>query len=227
MPDEWYQISYRFVDENGDEVSMTIADVFTPGIIESHYDEESNCATAEPSATSLVGNTPLKTAMAIVPVAHTKATVLKGKEVNIPLQVMSNKKFLSPAPQTKGVEPGHALLIIENLDIKGDPEVTYNIYISSTRDAKRSAYIATLNYFGLLEPVHKEHRDSSNSTKIGTLTYDVQEELMELGVTSTADVAVRFVPSNFMTEKVKKRTTKGSVTVGNIRLEQVGGGEVK
>ena len=222
MPDSWYQTSYQFVDENGKAVSMTIADVFTPGVIDTHYDKETNCVVAEPRTKPPV----LKagpTLMKITPVSHTKGAELKGEAVTLPLQATPGKDLLTAGPRMMGMKAGNAVLIIENVDIKGDPEVTYNIYISSKSDPKRSVYIATLNYFGVLEPAHKGHKqDTGSAAKIGTLTYDVQEELAELGVSSTADVTVRFVPSNFLTEAVKKRTTKGSVTVGNIRLEPAG-----
>lgn len=228
MPDDWYQTSYSFVDENGKAVSLTIADVFTPGVIDAHYDNDSNCVVAEPRTKSLAFKAMSPTLINITPVSHRKGAVLKGKALTIPLQVSTDKNLLLETPKTKGAKPGNALLIIENVDIHGDPEVTYNIYISSKRDPKRSVYIATLNYFGLIEPTHQGHQQNSGpQAKIGTLTYDVQEELMELGVASTADVAIRFVPSNFISEVVKKRTTTGSVTVGNIRLEQAGGAEVK
>ena len=228
MPDSWYQTSFKFVDENGKAVSMTIAEVFTPGVIDTRYATETNCVVAEPRAKLPMLKAAPPTLMKITPMSHTKGAVLKGAAITLPLQVTSDKNLLSTTPKAMGAKAGNAILIIENVDIQGDPEVTYNIYLSSQRDPNRSVYIATLNYFGVLEPTHERHQHSTGSgAKIGTLTYDVQEELAELGVTSTADVAVRFVPSNFITEAVKKRTTKGSVTVGNIRLERAGGAEVK
>jgi len=224
MPDSWYQTRYQFVDENGKPAFMTIADVFTPGIIDAQYDKVSNCVVAEPRAKlPMLKSVPLSL-MKITPMSHSKGAVLKGDTMTLPLQATTDKKLLSAAPRALGAKPGNAILIIENVDIEGDPEVTYNIYLSSKRDPKRTVYIATINYFGLLEPMGEGHRHgAAQGPKIGTLSYDVHEELMELGVASIADVAVKFVPSNFVTEAVKKRTTKGSVKIGVIRLEQSAG----
>jgi len=221
MPDDWYQTSYTFADENGNKATMTIADVFTPGIIDVRYDKETDCTVAPPAAkVQALQKTPLR----VVPVSHLQGAVLTGKALTLPLQATTNKNLLSAAPKAVGTPAGNTLLIIENVDIQGNPEVTYNIYLSNKRHPKRSAYIATLNYFGVLEPAPKgHHHGASHGAKIGTLTYDVQEELQSLGITSTTDVAIRFVPSNFVTETVKARQTKGSVKVGNIRLEAATG----
>ncbi|SJM91921.1 conserved exported hypothetical protein [Crenothrix polyspora] len=227
MPDSWYQTSYKFVDENGNVVSMKIADVFTPGVIDTHYDKETNCVTSLPSPQlpAVKAIAPMK----LIPMSNTKATVLKGNAVTIPLQASSDTHPFSISPGVMGVKKGNAQLIIENVDVQGDPEVTYNIYISSKRDPKRTVYIATLNYFGILEPTHSEHSQPNANApgNVGTLTYDVQEELSELGLTSTADVEVRFVPSNFVTEAVKAHTTEGSVTVGKVHLIKSNDGVVK
>jgi len=222
MPDSWYDISYQFVDENGQTVSMSIADVFTPGIINVHYANESSCTLEKPvlKKSKLLGAVVPKAMTSLSPVSHTKGVVLKGNALTVPLQATTKSQLLSASPKAMGSRQGNMMLIIENVDIQGDPEVTYKIYISSKRNPNKSVYIATLNYFGVIGPIHKSHSPKSDSSnKIGTLIYDIQEELMELGVQSTSDIAVRFVPSNFIEEISKKQTTKGSVTVGNIRIE--------
>ncbi|GAB2181118.1 hypothetical protein DLREEDagrD3_13410 [Denitratisoma sp. agr-D3] len=223
MPDDWYQTSYTFADENGNKATMTIADVFTPGVIDVHYAKETNCDVAPPSTAALKSLAAAPAVLRSVPVSHPQGTTLTGKAVTLPLQATTDKALLSRAAPAAGTTPGHTLLIIEDVDIQGNPEVTYNIYLSNKRQPKRSAYIATLNYFGVLEPMPQGHHHGGHGPKIGTLTYDVQEELQRLGITSTADVAVRFVPSSFVAETSRARKTRGSVKVGTIRLQAADG----
>jgi hypothetical protein len=222
MPDSWYQTTFSFVDENGVAVTNTIADVFTPGVIDTHYDVETNCVVAQPVAKKAALQAAVAaTPMTLVPVANTSGSVLKGKTQAIALQASTNTQLLARGPTAAGVKPGHALLTIENIDIQGDPEVTYNIYLANKNDPSKAVYLATLNYFGLLEQEvvgHQHH--ATTGPKIGTLSYDVQDELIQLGVRSTADVEVRFVPTSLMVRTVvKERVTSGSVTVGAIHME--------
>ncbi len=230
MPDSWYATSYTFVDENGNLVTRTIGDIFTPGVIDTHYDKETDCPTAMPVVkhASLTREETSAKAVTLAPMSNPDGAVLKGKTHTVALVETSNMPSLSAGSsgsQVPSVKPGHALLTIENIDVHGDPDVTYDIYLVNKFDAARTAYIATLSYFGIFEPSHEAHQHPAHKKeKIGTLTYDVQDELMRLGVKSTADVLVRFVPSNNMMESIKKeRTSTGSVTVGQIRLEKVNG----
>jgi tyrosinase len=226
MPDSWYQTSFDFVDEDGNVVTRTIADVFTPGVMDTHYDNENNCAPAATLSkvaaltTDSTGIAPMK----LTPASNTKGVMLKGKTVSVPLQASTDAAFSAVATQKAGVKAGNALLVIENIGIRGDPEVTYEIYISDKNKPKRRAYIATLNYFGLFEPERQGHQHHASSQEaIGTLTYDVQAELMQLGLASTADVAVTFVPSNPLLGPSKERGSKGGIVVGNIHLGRSGG----
>ncbi len=227
MPESWFQTSYQFIDENGKAVSMKIADVFTLGMVDTHYDKETDCVTALPRTQLAELKTIAKVPMKLMPMSNTQGTVLKGNAVTIPLQASPEANVASILPNAAGVEAGNALLVIEDVAVKGDPEVTYNLYISSKRDPKRTAYIATLNYFGVLEQAHPGGHQPNTTGNIGTLTYDVHEELLGLGLTSTADVDVRFVPSNFVTEAIKAHTTQGSVTVGKVYLMKADGDVAK
>lgn len=55
MPDSWYNTRYTFADENGNKVTMTIADVFTPGKIPVHYTNENACKVQAPVMSSQAG----------------------------------------------------------------------------------------------------------------------------------------------------------------------------
>ncbi|POZ50424.1 tyrosinase family protein [Methylovulum psychrotolerans] len=215
MPDSWYDTKYQFVDENGQPVTVTIADVFTPGKIDTHYSQENNCQTSMPKATPPL-TAAAKSAASFkltAPLASTEATVLTGKVVKRGLKALGNINLLAANAKTAGVKAGHALLVIENVNAKTLPGVTYEIYLSNKKSPDRKVYIATFNYFGLFDSAHP-HGDAA--ANIGTLKYDVQSELEALGLTSAADLEVQFVPSEAAT--APEQGAAGEVTVGNILL---------
>jgi hypothetical protein len=198
MPDSWYEKSYAFVDENGNKVTRTVADVFN-GTITVNYDNLRNCD-AKPvvSAQALVSQprvltSPLKIG---TPMGTQKAVTLGNSSVDVPLQAVSAPKAENLEASQAPREAGQSYLILENVALTGSPALTYKILLSSKAAPKKSSYISTFSYFGLGPVGHHEHDGSPDS--LGTLTYKVTSNLAELGITSADDVLVRFVPTNLM-----------------------------
>ena len=230
MTEAWFKTSYVFADENGKKVTMAIEDLFKPGVIESRYDVETDCVVEMPKAKSasqaLVSASAPSDAPAVMAVnpmsTNGKVTTLKGKSMSLSLTPHAGAQLRSAgsAEASAAAKASNVLLILENVDIVGEPGVHYKIYLSHKASPKKTSYVATMSYFGKLGDMgHKhEHMDGSKG-KIGTLNYDVTDQLQELGIKDPADIVIKFVPSNLSTKAVVEKTTTGAVTVGNVRLE--------
>lgn len=211
MPDTWYEQSFKFVDENGQPVTVKVADVFSPTYTP-HYDNLTNCDAKPPTTQPVQAKAMLAGAFtAQQPVAAGKPTLLGNSVVDVSLQ---------PTPAAANLEAvgvaapraGDTYLVLENVRLQGSPSLTYNVLLSSKSNPKKSSYIATLSYFeaGL-------HGDGG---ALGTLTYQVTANLAELGITAANDINVRFEPTNLMTGQKWKKMREGSgVVVSNIRLQ--------
>ncbi|HEX5055105.1 MAG TPA: tyrosinase family protein [Gammaproteobacteria bacterium] len=223
MPDSWYNTRYTFADENGDKATMTIADVFTPGVITTHYDVENNCDTTMAAATEKArprlkaAPAPLK---AHAPLSSGKPVALRGKsETVVPLAPQTGIELLAmPAPES--AQPGQTFLLLENVQIVGSPALTYKIYLANKDKPEQSVYIATFNLFG----AGHEHGDHHGGGTLDDLMWDVTEEIRQLGVKSAEALAVRFVASDQAFGKLEAAgSDQDGVTIGNIRLETMAG----
>jgi hypothetical protein len=210
MPDSWYSQTYDFADENGNKATLSVQDLFTPGTIDYSYDKVTNCV---PSVLLAQAATPMTS---VSPVSS-KGVSLKGQAQSVEL---------SPTPVLEGnqlqemrTEPGKVLLIIQDIEIKGSPGVTYDIFVHKKGAPDKAVYVATLNYFGVLGPHHAGH---AAPKRIKTLYYDVGNELAQLGIGDASQVAVRFVPSSGLSATAAVGAKAGSVEVGSIRLQSSG-----
>jgi tyrosinase len=221
MPDSWYNTSYTFADENGNKVSMTIADVFTPGVITTHYDVENNCDTSMPAVAEKVlpklkKATPLK---AHPPLNSGKAISLRGKaSTTVLLTPAEAKQSAMPIPESAG--PGQTFLLLEDVQIIGTPVLTYKIYLGNKDQPEQTIFIATFDLFGAGH--HGDHHDDAADDQM----YDVTEEIRRLGVKSAEALTVQFVASDLINGEFEAAgSDEHGVTVGNIRLETVAGSE--
>ena len=219
MPDEWYEKSFTFADENGDKVVRKVADLFN-GAITVNYDNLTNCDTKPPTAPVLAGTLPVQLKTGAVMRTH-KAVMLNNSNVDVPLQAAPALKAGPEAlvlPNDTAAEPGENYLVLENVELVGSPALTYKVLLSSKKNPKRTSYVATLSYFGLGPTGHAEHTGSANS--LGTLTYKVTANLAKLGISSPDDVVVRFEPTNLMVgAKLKPQKAGNGVTVSDVRVQ--------
>lgn len=222
MPDSWYDTPYSFADENGAQVKVTIADAFNPAFI-STYAQETNCdISAASTSSNLKASLERSTLKAHKPVGTGKAISLRGAEVVVPLQIQSQEKLMNAAPVPDAIASnGGSLLILENVQLEGSPALTYKVYIGSKKTPAKSAYIATFNYFGVGDHGgdHAGHSNHSAGNSLGTLIYNVTDDLQNLGINSAEDITIKFVPTNLTTSTPKAKDSSSGVTVGNIRLE--------
>lgn len=220
MPDSWYDTRYTFANEHGKKVTMTIADVFIPGVITTQYDNTANCdEQLTPTTKNLLTTVSNKTAL--LPhkaLGKTRKTKLRGKNVTASLKALSKRKHLrlDAIPDTTS-EPGRSYLLLDDVEYIDTPAVSYKIFLSSKSNPKKKSYIATFNLFGVGEHSgpHGDHSQTQD------LIYDVTDEIIELNITTAADLTVQFEPTNFTLTPVKEDKSNDGINIGAIRIETV------
>lgn len=220
MPDSWYQTSYSFADENGNQATMTIADVFTPGKIPVRYSKETACDIQEAAPQQQVAQAQAGLKMAKFkthgPVSSNKTVDLRGLTTKValdpqqPAQLKASDKVELLAQAT-----GDTYLILQDVKMVGAPATTYKIYLSTEQQPEQKLYVATINYFGVADHAHAGHAMGD----MGNLVYKVTDLAQQLGHAAAADLMVHFVPTNLTTTEVKETARQSGVTVGQIRLE--------
>ncbi|MCH2001091.1 tyrosinase family protein [Acinetobacter seifertii] len=215
MPDSWYNTRYTFADENGNKVTMTIADVFTPGKIPVRYTNENACKVQAPVMSSQAGKVNLFK-KAHKPVSSNKTIKLMGVSQKVALapQTTTFLKSASQLSQTT-LSSGQTYLILDNVQMVGNPNLTYKIYLSPKNKPDQKIYVATINYFGVLDHSHGGH--ASNGA-MGQLVYQVSDQVNQLGVPAE-DLEVQFVATDLTLNPVKQKVSSQGLSISQVRLE--------
>ena len=217
MPDAWYDQQFTFADENGQPVTVKVADVFSAAFTP-QYDNLSDCH-ARPDAPAPPVPAGLK-AMAVTPL-QPHPPLLAGKKLELGNSAVDVPLQAAPAPPPEAVlkaaqAGGKTYLVLEDVRLQGTPFLTYKVYLYSKANPKQSSYVSTFSFFGA-GAAHAGHGDGD---ALGTLVYQVSGNLHALGIKDASDVAVRFVPTDLMVgQKLKKQKPGSGVSVANIRLE--------
>lgn len=218
MPDSWYDTRYTFADENGNKVTMTIADVFIPGKIPVRYANENNCKVQTPLMSGQAGTKKVNLFKTThKPMSSNKTVKLMGVSQHVTLNpqtttFLKSAKQLSEVPQSSG----QTYLILDDVQMIGHPNLTYKIYLSSEKKPEQKIYVATINYFGVLDHDHGGH--SSNNGAMGQLVYQVSDQVKQLG-TAAEDLEVQFVATDLTTDPVKEKVGSQGLNIAQIRLE--------
>lgn len=222
MPDAWYDTTYIFADENGNKVTRTIADVFTPGMVDVRYDNEVNCtidAPAPKTSHSILQDMVVesKSLPAHPPMTVQKSVSLTGKTTSVALEPSLAAANVLAVPENIA-QVGHTVLTLKDISVVGTPSLTYKIFLSNKNNPKAQEYIATFNLFSV--GAHGgEHQGHGNT--LSDVVYTVTDNIRDLGIESADDVVVHFEPSNLMTTAPKAEVEGSGITVGTILLQTV------
>ncbi|HJS15714.1 MULTISPECIES: tyrosinase family protein [Rheinheimera] len=216
MPENWFSTSYSFADENGNKVSMTIADVFTPGKIPVRYDKDMNCAVQPGQKQEQQLLSQAATAFkAHAPVNSNKVVTLQGLTTQVALDPQQPAQLKAAENiSALAVPSANTYLILQGVKMQGMPAVTYKVYLSSEKQPKQKLYVATISYFGIGDHAHEGH----DTGDMGTLVYTVTKQARQLG-TAAADLMVHFVPTDHSATPVQETLSDSGLTVEQIRLE--------
>ena len=229
MPESWYQISYDFADENGNRISKTIADSFSPEVLAVHYSEEVNCRIDGTPMDEM----PTQTTLAAVHerLAQTDMVMMSGK---MDLAMRMSEVDLAPEGEllrqgqmatqelldsTGSVPPG-VYLVLENIAVKEAPAYTYNVYIYSKKAPEKRALVARFSFFGFGD--HEDHGGDGPSG-MGTRRYYLNDDIQEIGITSVEDIGVQFVPNSAVTGEPIDQDGESLISVDSVRLMTVQG----
>jgi len=214
MPDSWYDTRYTFADENGNKVTMTIADVFTPGKIPVRYTNENACKVQAPVMSSQGAEKANLFKMNHKPVSSNKTIKLMGvtQKVALAPQTASFLENSSQLTQTT-LSSGQTYLILDNVQMIGNPNLTYKIYLSPKNKSDQKIYVATINYFGVLDHDHGGHPGH-----IGQLVYQVSDQVKQLGMPAE-DLEVQFVATDLTLDQVKEKVSSQGLSISQVRLE--------
>lgn len=214
MPDSWYNIRYTFADENGNQVDVTIADVFDENKFPRRYAADLRCEEPvlkqESHLVATAGESPLKSHALLT---HQDKIVLRGKPAAVNLQPAANNVRASVLSQALQ-ETAATYLILENVTIDGAPAITYDIYIANKEQGDKRIYVATFNLFGAGDSDH--HHDHSEGMQ---LIFNVTEDVAKLGLTGPDSVSVTFEPTTLSSRPVPQANSNSGISVGSIRLE--------
>jgi Common central domain of tyrosinase/Polyphenol oxidase middle domain len=218
MDDSWFAQTFTFADENGNKATMAVQDLFQPAFMDYTYDKLSNCVPgAGPLLLAVERKKPTTAMKSAAPLS------LKGIAVSVDLAPSPALVGATLQDSIKNTEPGRVVLILQDIQINGSPGVTYEIRIHKKGAPQNSAYVATLNYFGVLGATHS-HKPGAAPRKPGyikTLFYDVTAEVDKLGLSGDAakDLSVRFIPTDGTVNAATTSDKAGTVTVGSVRVQ--------
>lgn len=230
MPEAWYEISFDFADENGNRVTKTIADAFSPEVRTVRYAEDVDCRIDSTPTDQL----PTQTVLAAVPeqLAKTEMVMMSGKmelttrmsrvEMMPEVQMLQEgQEATSELLDTAGaVSPG-VWLVLENIMVKEAPAYTYNVYIYSKEAPEKRALVTRFSFFGFGD--HGDHGDHEGPSTLGTRRYYLNDDIHEIGITSVEDIAVQFVPTQAVTGEPLDRDGESLISVDSVRLITVPG----
>lgn len=225
MPDEWYEVSYFFADENGNRISKTIADAFSPEVLAVRYAEEVDCQIDQVPRDQMPA--PRTVEAVHSEIAQAERVLMSGK---IDLTTRASRVDLSPEIQLRRQEqktakelldsvstpsPG-VWLVLENISVKEAPSYTYNVYISSKAAPEERALVTRFSFFGFGD--HGGSGDAEGPRSLGTRRYYLNDDIREIGVTSIEDIAVHFVPNSAVTGEPLDREGESLISIDSVRL---------
>ena len=224
MPDSWYAISYDFADQNGNRVTRTIADAFSPEVMAVHYAEEVNCRIDSTPTEQL----PTAEAMAAVDdeMAGADMVMMSGKidlttrSLRVDMRpetqlLQQNQKATMDLLESVGTVSSGVWLVLENIMVKEAPAYTYNVYISSKAQPEKRALVTRFSFFGFGDHGAQAHEGPSS---LGTRRYYLNDDILEIGITSTEDIAVQFEPTNAVTGEPMDQDGKSLISIDSVRL---------
>jgi len=192
------QASFSFVNENGEEVTHQVRDLFGPtSIIDYTYDHETSCARAvqQPVAQTLVSaaapTSSDKQAAAATPSAPVDRPEVIGrstKEVKITGPVSrqtldlpergQKTLMLQGALAVPGKAPSDVELVLDGIEYAAHPGTMFNVILEKKDDPTKRQYVGTLSFFSA--PLYGDEEHHHHDNKPAQQTFDVTEELRAL-----------------------------------------------
>ncbi|NOX43331.1 MAG: tyrosinase family protein [Gammaproteobacteria bacterium] len=211
MPDSWYDIRFEFVDENGQKVTKTIADAFSPEVLSVTYSNYANCPKIKKHAPKMEemvkGLRDQKLAFSV----HQSAGVkLQARSTSITVKDMSeslrsNKAMVDTTSKLKS----GTYLLLDNIQVSKLLGFTYGVYISSKKEPSKQELVTVFNFFGF-----GDHGGDS----LGSQRHFIDDDLSQLDIKTPDDLLIHFVPMNGVTGEVIDQGSESPITIDKVSV---------
>ena len=205
----WASQRYTFVNEDGNEQSIAIEDLFKPdGPIDYTYDNVTNCFRVPPPETPVV-------TMAAGESSRSELTSAESVRLQSADEVVPLKGTLGAKVATEAAGPkGRAILKLQGVSSAKGPGAVLRVFLASS-DGKQREFAGLVSFFGAQIP--HAHRESKEK---GVVTFDVTDQVAKLAQGSPEGLAVAFVASSGLTGDEKAVEAK-NYQAADVRIEKV------
>ena len=202
MDPAWFEKEMSFVDENGNKVTVKVADAFSPEYMPKY--EELDLKNTEHSLGALKAiSSPLGSHESF----DLKSTAILGQmpdKINLAIPAKNLKSNLNN-------KPAESFLKLENIELKNNPLLTYGVYLVNKENSKKS-YLMTFSYFGVDEGGHGHH----SGAKLNDVELNISDNLQEIGATNFDQLQLIFRPTDLTTKPVYTQQNDAGITIGKI-----------
>ena len=202
MDPAWFEKEMSFVDENGNKVTVKVADAFSPEYMPKY--EDLDLKNTEHSLGALKAiSSPLGSHESF----DLKSTAILGQmpdKINLAIPAKNLKSNLNN-------KPAESFLKLENIELKNNPLLTYGVYLVNKENSKKS-YLMTFSYFGVDEGGHGHH----SGAKLNDVELNISDNLQEIGATNFDQLQLIFRPTDLTTKPVFTQQNDAGITIGKI-----------
>ncbi|MER8533373.1 tyrosinase family protein [Mesorhizobium sp. M1005] len=179
---DWLKQEYNFVDENGNPVSMKVAELFDPkGRIDYGYDNTNNCMrSGNPPSTNLM--VAAGATVSTSEVGRSEQIVVSDTNQLIRLAATSDASVdrLMAVGRPNTVQPARAKLIIKDVMVANEPGASVNVFLSDAGGTTK-AFVGNLSFFAAFQSAH--HHGGQD------YVFDVSKALQELYAQDSASTS--------------------------------------
>ncbi|WP_171263430.1 tyrosinase family protein [Acinetobacter silvestris] len=202
MDPAWFEKEMIFVDENGNKVTVKVADAFSPEYMPKYDDLDLKNTEHSLGALKAISS-PLGSHESF----DLKSTAILG-------QMPEKINLAAPAKNLKfnlNNKPAESFLKLENIELKNNPLLTYGVYLVNKENSKKS-YLMTFSYFGVDEGGHGHH----SGAKLNDVQLNISDNLKEIGATNFDQLQLIFKPTDLTTKPVFTQQNDAGITIGKI-----------
>ena len=228
----WQDQKFSFVDETGTMQTQPVKNFVDSAALGYVYDNVTACARPAPRAADASAVSPALGAasggerkMAMVGAA--KSILIKSPMTSVDLDVPRPKLEAALADLQA---PGTVELVLRDITADSPPGVLFDVFLAKKDDPANRQHVGTISWFGAFRHRHGDQEGPEKKT----LTFDVTDELRELGGTAAASgltVVIEATHGRVPTDRAKLQAQRdeaskafragANLQIGSIELQAV------
>ena len=188
--EEWMNTEFKFVDENGNPVTMKVSELFDDnGPIDYTYDNVDNCFREEPVGPAMViamNEDAAAAEVRSVEAANVTDIEITRLEQEIPLPAASPEatRALDSVARPIVIQPARAVLHLEGVQASQEPGASIAVYLQN-QGGERRAFVGVLSFFAF--GAHGEGHEETGRD----YSFDVSAQLQRLATEGATGEGVR------------------------------------